>query len=448
MDIANFLTKVSSKKANIGIIGLGYVGLPLMLTCIRKGFRVIGFDTDAKKIATLMSGQSYIKHVKAEGIQDALARKMFYATDNFDRTKKCDVLLICVPTPLNKNREPDMQFITATAKKITKPKNKLIVLESTTYPGTTDEFLRELLERDGNVAGKSFYLAFSPEREDPGNKQFSTQTIPKIVGGYTPDCTKAAEALYGAILDKVVVVSNTRTAEMTKILENTFRSVNIALANELKMVCDAMDIDIWEVINAAATKPFGYMPFYPGPGLGGHCIPIDPFYLTWKAREYDLATRFIELAGEINTSMHHYVLHRIAEALNGQHKAVNGSQIIIVGIAYKKDIDDMRESPALPIMHMLLKQGAVVRFHDPYIPKLWSMRNYDFSKIVPEHSFDPNSIELSEAILQNSDATVIVTNHSNVDYEFIAKNSRLIVDCRNATQSIKDLDLRKKIVKA
>ncbi len=444
MDTANFLLKVRSKQLRIGIIGLGYVGLPLMLTCIRKGFRVIGFDTDDTKVQKLMAGESYIKHVPSGPIRKALDSKMFFATGNFEHRKKCDALIICVPTPLNANREPNMRYVLDTATSIAPPKDQLVVLESTTYPGTTDGVLRETLERGGNVAGKDFHLAFSPEREDPGNKNFSTQNIPKIVGGLTPECKVAAESLYGAILDKVVAVSSTRVAEMAKLLENIFRSVNIALVNELKMLCDAMGMDVWEVIDAAASKPFGFMPFYPGPGLGGHCIPVDPFYLSWKAREYDLTTRFIELAGEINTSMHHYVLDRIIEALNGHGKAVSRSTILIVGIAYKNDIDDMRESPALPIMDMLLSKGATVRYYDPFIPKLHASREFDLQAKYPHRFSDVCAGEEYEGY----DVVVIVAAHSAIDYPKLVEKAQLVVDCRNATRRVTNPSLRDKIVKA
>jgi UDP-N-acetyl-D-glucosamine dehydrogenase len=450
MNINAFISAVGSKETRIGIIGLGYVGLPLMLTCIKRQFRVIGFDTDASKVSQLMQGKSYIKHIQHDAIEGAIAGKMFYATSNFEHLRKCDAIIICVPTPLTRNREPDMKYVEGTARQILPhlQPDQLVVLESTSYPGTTDELVRGILESDGLKAGIDFYLAFSPEREDPGNKNFNTKTIPKVVGGFTPACLVAAHALYSAILDKVVTVSSTRAAEMTKLLENTFRSVNIALVNELKMLCDAMGIDIWEVIDAAATKPFGYMAFYPGPGLGGHCIPVDPFYLTWKAREYGLTTRFIELAGEINTSMPHYVVDKITAALNDQSKSVRESRLLIVGVAYKSDVDDMRESPALPIIQTLLQAGACVRFHDPYIPKLWAMRRYDFSQPSRDWSFEPHSVELAPEVVATFDAAIILTKHTGVDYDLIVRHCPLIVDCRNATGSVADPALRQRIVKA
>lgn len=444
MDIELFVSKIEQRLARVGIIGMGYVGVPLMLAFVNNEFDVIGFDTNKAKIASLMAGKSYIKHIKHSDIEHAKQSGRFKACSEFDDLLDCDIVLICVPTPLNDNREPDMSYIRSVLQEIKAFVHceQLIVLESTTYPGTTDELVRSVLESEtGLVAGKHFYLAFSPEREDPGNKLFATQQVPKVVGGITPECTEAASALYGAVFDKVIPVTNARTAEMTKLLENIYRSVNIALVNELKMVCEQMNINIWEVVEAAASKPFGFMPFYPGPGLGGHCIPVDPFYLTWKAREYGLTTRFIELAGEINTGMHHYVLDRIALALNNNGKPINGSNILILGIAYKKNMDDVRESPAIPIIRMLLQLGARIRFHDSFVQRLEPMRQLP---VYEKWYFNTTSMDLDN--LETFDAVVIVTDHDGVDYERIVRESLLVIDCRNATKNVKYG--REKVVRA
>ncbi len=430
MDAHSFIERIERKQAVVGIVGLGYVGLPLVITFAKKGFTLIGFDIDPSKVEKLNRGQSYIKHIPAAATSELIASKHFTPTTDYRRVNECDALLICVPTPLNKNREPDMTYIEGTARAIAPHlrAGQLIVLESTTYPGTTDELLRDILEADSKLqAGQDFFLAFSPEREDPGNTKFNTQTIPKVVGGLTPACREAAVALYQAALDRVVPVSSTRVAEMTKLLENIFRSVNIALVNELKMVCDRMQIDIWEVIEASSTKPFGFMPFYPGPGLGGHCIPIDPFYLTWKAREYEVATRFIELAGEVNTNMPHYVVERTAEALNGQRKPLNGSRILVLGAAYKKDIDDLRESPSLRVIELLQERGADVVYHDPYIPKLPVTRKYNL---------EMSSVDLTPGLFAKLDAAIVVTDHSSVDYQALVDGVPLIIDTRNATKKV------------
>ncbi|MBI5508183.1 MAG: nucleotide sugar dehydrogenase [Deltaproteobacteria bacterium] len=440
VDTRTFIDKVGSKEAVVGVVGLGYVGLPLVITFGRKGFRMVGFDIDAQKVAKLTRGESYIKHIAAKDTAELIATKKFSPTTDYARVKECDAILICVPTPLNRNREPDMTYIESTAHAVGPHlrAGQLVVLESTTYPGTTDELLCEILEKESGLkAGKDFFLAFSPEREDPGNPKFNTRSIPKVVGGLTPACREVSAALYAAALDKVVPVSSTRVAEMTKLLENIFRCVNIALVNELKIVCDRMDIDIWEVIEASSTKPFGFMPFYPGPGLGGHCIPIDPFYLTWKAREYEVATRFIELAGDINTDMPRYVIERTAEVLNSQRKALNGCTILVVGVAYKRDIDDLRESPALRVIELLQERGVDVVYHDPFIPKLPATRKY---------RLEMSSRPLKPETFAQCDAAIIVTDHTGIDYQAIVDGVPLVVDTRNATKAV--VKNRHKIYKA
>jgi UDP-N-acetyl-D-glucosamine dehydrogenase len=422
--------KINKKTARIGVIGLGYVGLPLVRGFVGAGFHVSGFDTDPRKVILLERGRSYIKHISSRTITEIMRTKRFVPTSDFRDLKNMDCIVICVPTPLNQYREPDLTYVFETARTISKylKKGHLIVLESTTYPGTTDEDMRRILEQSGLRAGKDFHLAYSPEREDPGNPDFSTSSIPKIVGGYSEECLKTAKALYDTVVVKTVPVSSTRAAEATKLFENIFRAVNIALVNELKMLFDRMGIDVWEVIDSASTKPFGFMPFYPGPGLGGHCIPIDPFYLTWKARQYDFHTRFIELAGEVNSFMPYYVVNRIADALNGKGKGIKGSKILILGIAYKKDVDDVRESPSLKLIELLAEKGAVVDYNDPYVRKTHKMRRYDFKM---------NSVPLTASNLKKYDCAVISTNHSSYDYGFIVRHSRLVVDTRNATSGIK-----------
>ena len=440
MDQSSLLRRLRGDDATLGVVGLGYVGLPLVMTFAGKGLRVIGFDIDPAKVSALERGESYIKHIETARVRELVEGGRFQPTTDFTRVAECDAVLLCVPTPLGPNREPDMSYIVGTADTIgphVQP-GQLVVLESTTYPGTTDELLREVLERrSGLVAGKDFCLAYSPEREDPGNPRYGTQTIPKVVGGLTPRCREAAVALYERALDRVVPVSSTKVAEMTKLLENIFRSVNIALVNELKLLCERMGMDVWEVIDAAATKPFGFMPFYPGPGLGGHCIPIDPFYLTWKAREYELSTRFIELAGEINADMPSYVVRRTAEGLNRQRKALNGARVLVLGVAYKRDVDDVRESPALRVMELLAEQGAELSYHDPFVPRLHRMRRYDF---------DLASVDLDDATLAAADAVVIVTDHRAVDYERVVRVAPLVIDTRNATREV--AGHRDKILKA
>ncbi len=430
------------KEIKIGIIGCGYVGLPLALRFADVGQRVTGFDTDQEKISKLNAGQSYIQHISADKIKQHVQGKRFDATTDFTRLREMDAVLICVPTPLDERREPDLSYVEKTAQSIAPnlQRNQLIVLESTTYPGTTEELVLPILEKGGlkcplargagseNVA-TDFYLAFSPEREDPGNKQFGLAQIPKVVGGINPASGRAAVALYAQIVSKVVPVSSTRAAEMVKLLENIFRCVNIALVNELKQLSLRMDLDIWEVIDSAATKPFGFMPFYPGPGLGGHCIPVDPYYLSWKAREYDFATRFIELAGEINTAMPYNVVDALVSALNSHEKSVKGSKILLLGVAYKKDVDDLRESPSLKLLELLSARGAVLDYNDPYFPSLFKMRHYDYSNM--------KSVELSPERLASYDCVLIATDHTSYDYEAIVRNSKLVVDTRNATRHVK-----------
>jgi len=420
---------IQNKTAIVGIIGLGYVGLPLAIHFGSKGFKVIGFDLDTRKIDKLLHGESYIKHIPAEPIRKMIRQKQLDVTIDFSRLSEADCILICVPTPLSDKMEPDLSYLLDTTKTIAKylRRGQLVVLESTTYPGTTEEMLLPGLASDDIKVGEDFFLAFSPEREDPGNKKFTATNIPKVVGGVTSSCLEVATALYNAIT-RSVPVSSTRAAELTKLLENTFRSVNIALVNELKILSHKMGIDLFEVIDAAATKPFGYTPFYPGPGLGGHCIPVDPFYLAWKAREYDFSTRFIQLAGEINVSMPYYVIEKTVEALNNQKKSLNGSRIMVLGIAYKKDIDDDRESPGYAIMKMLLEKGAIVVYNDPWIPKLQATRKYDFQM---------SSMPITPEVLVEMDAVIIVTDHSDYDFAEIVKHSNLIIDTRNATKGIK-----------
>lgn len=427
----NLLNKISNRSAVIGIIGMGYVGLPLMLRFAEAGYKVLGFDVDQGKIQKLIVGQSYIKHIPSSAIASVVEAGLFDGTIDFSRAGEADALIICVPTPLNKFREPDLSFVLNSTDAIVpylRP-GQIVSLESTTYPGTTDEELLPRVESRGLKVGKDIFLAFSPEREDPGNEKFSTRTIPKVCGGVTAACLDVGLALYGAVIDRVVPVSSTRAAEMTKLLENIHRAVNIGLVNELKIVCDAMRIDIREVIDAAATKPFGFTPYYPGPGLGGHCIPIDPFYLTWKAREYGLHTRFIELAGEVNTAMPDWVVSKLMDALNERGLALKGSKILVLGIAYKKNVDDMRESPSVELMEKLQKKGAVVQYSDPHVPVFPPMR---------EHHFDLSSVILSAEALAEYDCVLIATNHDAFDYDLIRNNSRMIVDTRGVYRGVFD----------
>src|SRR6202163_3499040 len=436
-------------QLRVGIIGCGYVGLPLGLRFAEAGHRVTGFDTDPAKVDKLNRGQSYIQHIPQNKIQQFVQSKHFGATTDFSRLAEVDAILICVPTPLDQRREPDLSYVKDTAQAI-RPhlqRGQLVVLESTTYRGPTEELVLPVLEETGmkcpvahgpdhDQIGTDFFLAFSPEREDPGNKQYGLAQIPKVVGGVNPPSGRAACALYAQIVAKVVPVSSTQAAEMTKLLENIFRCVNIALVNELKMLSLRMNIDIWEVIDAAATKPFGYMPFYPGPGLGGHCIPVDPFYLSWKAREFDFSTRFIELAGEVNTAMPYHVVDAVAAALNEHRKSLKGSKVLILGVAYKKDVDDLRESPALKLLELLTGSGALLDYNDPYFPALFKMRHYDFSKM--------RSVELTPERLAKYECVLIATDHSSYDFDEIVKNAKLVVDTRNATRHVKQH--REKIV--
>ncbi len=417
----------------ISIIGLGYVGLPLALQFARSGVKVLGLDVDKQKVDALNAGSSYIKHIQSSEIAAIVKDGNLEASTDFSRVRETEAVIICVPTPLNKNREPDISYIINTGKTIAPYLRKgcLVVLESTTYPGTTDEDLRQVLESgSGMKAGSDFYLAFSPEREDPGNPESKVALIPKVVGGYTPECTRKASELYSKAIKTIVPVSSCRAAEATKLLENIFRAVNIALVNELKVVYQAMGIDIWEIINAAKTKPFGFMPFYPGPGLGGHCIPIDPFYLTWKAREYAQPTRFIELAGEINTSMPQYVVNRVAEALNEKGKPLKGSRVLILGLAYKADVDDDRESPSYVLMDLLTKRGVQVSYYDPYIPVIRPSREFS-------HWAGTRSVPWTKEVIASFDVVLICTKHSAVNYEELADYAQCIVDTRNAMDSIK-----------
>jgi UDP-N-acetyl-D-glucosamine dehydrogenase len=416
----------------IAIVGLGYVGLPLSLQFARSGVNVIGLDIDPEKIKALNAGQSYIKHIEPSAVAQEVEKKLFRASTDFSEVKNVEAVIICVPTPLNKNREPDISYIIKTGQSIAPHLHKgiLVVLESTTYPGTTDEDLREVLEKgSGLKAGTDFHLAFSPEREDPGNPSSKVAKIPKVIGGLTPTCLEKAKAIYGKAIEALVPVSSCRAAEATKLLENIFRGVNIALVNELKMVYEAMGIDVWEVINAAKTKPFGFMAFYPGPGLGGHCIPIDPFYLTWKAREYGQNTRFIELAGEVNTSMPLYVVHRVGDALNEQKKSVNGSKILLVGLAYKANVDDMRESPTFILMDLLKQRGAEVAYYDPFIPVITPTREH-------AHWTGGKSVTWDKTTIAQYDAVLIATAHDAVNYKELGNWAKCIIDTRNVMKQV------------
>ena len=437
---SEFKDKIENRHARVGIIGLGYVGLPLALLYAAERFAITGFDIDTKKVDSLMEGKSYIYRIPNEEVQEGRANGLV-ATNDFSKLAEMDAIIICVPTPLNEYHEPDLSFITNTAHAIAPHlrQGQLVVLESTTYPGTTEEVLVPILEKEnrnalraarsdsGDQSSSVFFVAFSPEREDPGNTSIARRDIPKVIGGLDPQATELAAALYGSIFNRTVPVSSPAAAEMTKLLENIYRCVNIALVNELKLLCLRMGLDIWEVIEAASTKPFGFHPFYPGPGLGGHCIPVDPFYLSWKAKEWDFRTRFIELAGEINVNMPYHVVASVASALNQRKKSLNGAQVLILGMAYKKDIDDVRESPALTIFELLQKDGAQVSFNDPYIPFIGKGRKYDLQM---------TSVSLDN--LPKYDCVLIVTDHSCYDYEKIVSESQLIVDTRKATRGIKN----------
>jgi UDP-N-acetyl-D-glucosamine dehydrogenase len=428
----------NNRRAIVGVIGLGYVGLPLASTIAEAGFAAIGFDTKTNKIEALRRRESYIRHVPASRLeklvstdQPVAGRAALHPSADFADLARCDGILICVPTPLTENREPDLSYVVDTSEMVARHlrRGQLVVLESTTYPGTTDEVVRPILERGGLRVGRDFHLAFSPEREDPNNRDFTTRTIPKLVGGITPECGRVAAALYGTVIERVVPVSSASVAEAAKLLENIYRSVNIALVNELKVLFERMGLNVWEIIDAAATKPFGFTPFFPGPGLGGHCIPIDPFYLTWRARQFELTTRFIELAGEVNLSMPAYVVERLADALNELGRSLNGARILLLGVAYKRDLDDDRESPAYKLMELLDRKRAQLSYHDPFVPTLQPSRRYDFRL---------SSVPLTAETLAAADAVLIATDHSAIDYDLVVRHSRLVVDTRNATRNVRE----------
>jgi UDP-N-acetyl-D-glucosamine dehydrogenase len=418
--------KIRSRKARAGVVGLGYVGLPLAVELAKAGFHVTGIDLDTRKVEQINDGRSYIPDVQTRDVQALRAKGLLDATSDFAVVRELDTINICVPTPLRKTKDPDMSYIVSAVEGIAQHLHPgmLIILESTTYPGTTDEVVQPMLEEKGLKAGVDFFLAFSPERVDPGNPTFQTHNVPKVVGGYSPACSDLAKELYGSAIQTIVQVSSTRVAEMVKLLENTFRAVNIGLVNELALMCDRMQIDVWEVVDAAKTKPFGFMAFYPGPGLGGHCIPIDPFYLSWKAKQTGFDPRFIELAGHINAGMPHYVVDKVSEALNTRRKAINGSNILIAGVAYKRDIDDMRESPALDVMGLLLARGARVSYADPYVSEVhgreWS------------GGYDVKAVDLTRGSIAQYDAVVIITDHKAFDYAALVAEADVIVDTRNA----------------
>lgn len=429
MSSVNYLSeKISNNSAVVAIIGMGYVGLPLMLRYSEIGFKVIGFDIDKNKIDMLNSGKSYIEHIPECKIQSAI-NSNFEATSDFSKITSCDILILCVPTPLNKYREPDISYIINTTNMLTPylRKGQLLSLESTTYPGTTEEELLPRIQENNLVVGEDIFLVYSPEREDPGNENYNTKTIPKVIGGHTENCLKLGIQIYQKAIEKIVPVSSTKAAEMTKLLENIHRAVNIGLVNEMKIVADKMGIDIFEVIDAAATKPFGFTPYYPGPGLGGHCIPIDPFYLTWKAREYGLNTRFIELSGEINQSMPEYVLNKLTDGLNNNQKSLKNSKILILGIAYKKNVDDMRESPSVHLMELIQKKGGIINYSDPHVPIFPKMR---------QHYFALTSVVLDPEIIKSYDAVIIATNHDKFNYQLIKENAQLIIDTRGIYRDI------------
>ncbi len=431
---------IAGKSAIVGVVGLGYVGLPLIRAFVAAGFRTMGFDVDKGKVDKLLAGQSYIGHISSEWITECIETKKFQPTADLKRLAEADCLLICVPTPLSDSRDPDLAYVEATARQIAavlRP-GQLVVLESTTYPGTTRDVVLPILAERGLKLGTDFYLAYSPEREDPGNPNYTASGIPKVVGGMEPTSARLAEALYSHAVVNVVPVTSCEVAEACKILENTYRSVNIAMVNELKMLFDRIGIDVWEVIDAAKTKPFGFQAFYPGPGLGGHCIPIDPFYLSWVARKHGMPTRFIELAGEINTSMPRYVITRVAEALNEAGKPLNGSKVCILGMAYKKDVDDPRESPSFELMELLREGHAELTYNDPHVPQLPKMRHHSLPAM--------QSTPLDARFLASQDCVIIATDHSAYDYDFIVKHARLIIDTRNATSKVREG--REKIRKA
>ncbi len=420
--------KILRRKASIGIIGLGYVGLPLAMTFVKQGFKVYGLDVDEDRVLKLAKGMSYILDIPSAEIKEAIASRKFAVTNDFKHIREVDAVIICVPTPLYKTKEPDVSYIVAAVKNIKRymKRGQIIVLESTTYPGTTEEVMLPVLESEGLKEGKDFYLAFSPERIDPGNANYDTKNTPKIIGGISKNSTAIAKLLYEQAIDTVIAVSSSKVAEMVKLLENTFRIVNIGLVNEIMLMCDKLGVNVWEVIDAAKTKPYGYMPFYPGPGVGGHCIPVDPIYLSWKARMHGFEARFIDLASQVNSEMPHYVVSKVIEGLNDHRKSLRGSKILLVGVAYKKDVKDLRESPALEIIDILVKKGALVSYHDPYLPYL---------KI---DGINMKGIPFNKNSFKDSDCVVIVTDHSNVDYEFIAKNSKLVIDTRNVLKNLKN----------
>ena len=435
---------IRDKRARVGVLGLGYVGLPLATEFAAGGFSATGFEVDEKKVEQINAGQSYIGDVSTRQVKEAVEAGRLGATIDFDQLKACDAIIICVPTPLRKTKEPDVSFILSAAEEIKQRlrRGQLIVLESTTYPGTTDEVLLPMLESTGLKLDEDFLLAFSPERVDPGNPEFQTNNIPKVVGGVTDDSTETAAYLYSQIVNDVHSVSSARVAEATKLLENTFRAVNIGMANEMARLCYALNIDTWEVIRAAATKPFGFMPFYPGPGIGGHCIPLDPHYLSWKARQHGFDSRFISLAEEVNSRMPEHVVQLVADGLNDERKAMKGSRILLLGVAYKRDVDDVRESPALSIIDRLRSRGCDVRYHDPFVQQL------SFDSAHTESSGAPmSSVELNDEEIQSSDCVLIVTNHSRIDYRRIIELAPLIVDTRNALNGDLRRDSRARIIR-
>lgn len=425
--VDELMQKITDRKARVGIIGLGYVGLPLAREFCRAGYKVLGFDVDPAKVKNLQTGKTYIKHLPAAHFKKLIGEGRFEATTDMRRLREPDAILICVPTPLDKNHEPDMTYVRLTSESVAKTlrRGQLVILESTTYPGTTREVMKPVLDASGLKCDRDYFLAYSPEREDPGNPTFSTGNIPKVVGGCGRASGRLAAALYGGVIAQVVPVSSCEAAEASKILENVYRCINIALVNELKIVFDRMGIDVWEVIAAASTKPFGFQAFYPGPGLGGHCIPIDPLYLSWKAREFGKPTRFIELAWEINTHMPEHVVDRVAAALNEHRKPLNGSKVLVVGLAYKKDVDDVRESPSVTLIELLAERGAKVDYHDPYVPSGKPMREHNITHM--------RSVPLTPANLKKYDCVLIATDHSCIDYDQLVAHAKLVVDTRNAT---------------
>lgn len=427
-----FQDKLAAGKARVGTLGLGYVGLPLSVEFASAGLSVTGFDLSARKVDAVNKGESYINDVPSDRLAPLVKSGHLRASTNFDGLRECDAVIICVPTPLSKTKDPDLQMVVDASKAIAErlQPGQLVVLESTTYPGTTEELILPILAANGGKAGESFFLAFSPERVDPGNPQYHTRNTPKIIGGTTPKCTAAASALYSKAIDRVIPVSSTQTAEMVKLLENTFRSVNIGLVNEVALMCDRLDVDVWEVIDAAASKPFGFMPFYPGPGLGGHCIPIDPLYLSWKLKTLNYRARFIELAGEVNSNMPEYVAEKVADLLNTRERSVKGSKVLVLGVSYKRNIEDVRESPALDIIRLLSGKGATVEYHDPYVPDL------NFDEEGTHHSHPPlKSVDLMPAV-RAAHVVVIVTDHSSFDYKAVVDAAALVLDTRNATKGI------------